>query len=74
MRKKPANLIVAYPGSKATQAEWHVSLMPKTETYVSVFGGTASEFLFRRQTGVEIYNDIDSDLHNAWSVIRDRQP
>ncbi len=65
------NQLIAYPGSKVTLAPWHVALMPKTKYYVSVFGGTAAEFMFRRPgASIEIYNDIDEDLHNMWSVIR----
>jgi DNA adenine methylase len=66
------NQLISYPGSKKTLGPWYVSLMPKTKYYVSVFGGTASEFIFRRPgASIEIYNDISEDLHTMWSVVRD---
>ena len=70
MRSK-ANLLWRYPGSKALLSQWHVSLFPPdVKTYVSVFGGTASEFLHRRPSGVEILNDLDKHIHDTFSVVR----
>ena len=63
--------LFSYAGSKARLARWHVTLFPETDRYVSVFGGLASEFLHRRATGIEVWNDLDSDLHNMFAVIRE---
>ena len=62
--------LFSYPGSKARQARWHVTMYPPAQRYVSVFGGLASEFLHHRPNGIEVLNDLDSDIHNMFSVIR----
>ena len=60
-----------YAGSKATLARWHVMLFPRVQRYVSVFGGLGCELIYRERTGMEVLNDLDSDIHNMFSVIRD---
>ena len=65
--------LFSYPGSKARQARWHVTLFPPAQRYVAAFGGLASEFLYREPRGMEILNDIDGDIHNMFAVIRDRK-
>ncbi len=67
------SLLFSYTGSKAILSQWHVTLFPKTKYYVSVFGGTGSEFLWREPHGIEVFNDLDNDIYNAFSVIRDRK-
>ena len=62
--------LFSYAGSKATLARWHVTLFPVVQRYVSVFGGLGCEFLHRQPRGIEVLNDIDSDLHNMFSAIR----
>jgi len=62
--------LFSYAGSKAKLARWHVSLFPSVQRYVSVFGGLACEFLHHKPTCMEVWNDIDSDIHTMFSVIR----
>ena len=38
---------------------------------MSVFGGLATELLYRSPTGMEVWNDVDADLHNMFAVIRE---
>ena len=64
-------LLWGYAGSKYNLSRWHVTLFPQVKWYVSVFGGTGSEFLWRKPEGLEVLNDLDTDVHNAFSVIRD---
>jgi DNA adenine methylase len=35
-----------------------------------VFGGLGCEFLHREPRGIEVLNDLDSDIHNMFAVIR----
>ena len=64
-------LFFSYPGSKGTLARWHTTLFPPVRRHVSVFGGLAAELLYREPTGMEIWNDIDRDLHNMFAAIRE---
>ena len=66
-----ARPLFSYAGSKAKLARWHTTLYPPVERHVSVFGGLATDLLYRSPTGMEIWNDIDADLHNMFSVIRE---
>ena len=66
-----ANLLFSYPGSKAIVSRWHATLFPRTKRYVTVFGGTAAELMYRPPLGVEVYNDLDCDIHNVFAVLRD---
>jgi DNA adenine methylase len=65
------NLLFSYPGSKAVVARWHATMFPPTKRYVTVFGGTAAELMYRPPSGVEVYNDLDCYIHNVFSVLRD---
>jgi DNA adenine methylase len=65
--------LFSYAGSKARQARWHVTLFATAQRYVSVFGGLACELIYRKPIGMEVWNDLDGDLHNMFSVIRDEQ-
>ena len=65
------SLLLSRLGTKAKLARWHVALFPAVQRYVSVFGGAASEFMYREAVGMEVLNDIDSDIHNVFAVVRD---
>src|SRR6185437_7833989 len=60
-----------YIGGKHYLADWHVSLFPEHDLFVSLFAGGMSE-LFAKPAGNEICNDENSDLFNFWAVLRDR--
>ncbi len=67
------SLVFSYAGSKAIVSRWHATLFPRTARYVAVFGGTAAELMYRPPSGMEVYNDLDCDIHNVFSVLRDRK-
>ena len=59
-------------GSKVHLAPWIISHLPPHETYIECFGGTGAVLFSRPRSQREVYNDIDGDLHNLYSVVRDR--
>lgn len=63
---------IPYPGGKGRLAEWVISNMPAHDTYVEVFGGGAGVLYNKPRSKYEIYNDVDNDLTQFFSVLRDR--
>jgi DNA adenine methylase len=59
-------------GSKARIAKRLVELLPEHNNYVEVFGGTAVVLLTKPISPVEVYNDIDGELVNFFTVLRER--
>jgi DNA adenine methylase len=59
-------------GSKARIARRLVELLPEHEVYVEVFGGTAVVLLAKPISPVEVYNDIDGELVNFFTVLREQ--
>ena len=59
------------PGSKWSIASWINSILPRTEVFVDVFGGSAAIILSRDSSPVDVYNDVDSRLVNFWRVLRE---
>ena len=53
-------------------APWIIDLMPSHSAYVEPFGGGASVLLRKGRSQLEVYNDIDSELTNLFSVLRTR--
>ncbi len=62
--------LIRYHGGKFRLADWIISHFPKHETYVEPFGGGASILLSKIPSGIEIYNDLDSDVVNFFKVLR----
>jgi len=58
-------------GSKAAIASWIVDHFPKHRVYCEPFGGTMSVLLAKPVSDVEIYNDINSNLVNFFTTLRD---
>jgi DNA adenine methylase len=59
-------------GSKARIARRLVELLPEHNNYVEVFGGTAIVLIMKPISPVEVYNDIDGELVNFFTVLRER--
>jgi len=57
-------------GSKYTQVNWLLDLFPETERYVEPFGGSGVVLINKEPTGVETFNDVNSELINFFDVIR----
>jgi DNA adenine methylase len=47
-------------------------MLPEHTVYVEVFGGTAAVLLAKPISPVEVYNDIDGEITNFFTVLRER--
>ncbi|WP_224333516.1 DNA adenine methylase [Haloprofundus halobius] len=61
-----------YPGSKSHLSRWIVDVMPTHDTYVEVFGGSAGVLYNKPNSKYEVYNDVNDDLTQFFTVLRDR--
>lgn len=59
-----------YNGSKFRLAPWILSHFPEHVTYVSVFGGGASDLLLKKKSRYEFYNDLDNEVFNFFQMLR----
>jgi len=64
--------LLRYHGGKWRMADDIIALMPRHQRYVEAFGGGASVLIRKsRAPGGEIYNDLDREVSNLFSVLRD---
>lgn len=62
-------------GGKQKIANKIVSIMPKHNTYVEVFGGSGA-VLFSKNPNIsklEVFNDIDKNIYNFFNVLRNKK-
>lgn len=57
-----------YAGSKGALADCIISLMPTHKVYIEPFAGSASVFLRKQPSNVEVLNDINGDLMNFYRI------
>jgi len=62
-----------YPGSKARLVKklLHDEVYPRHRHYVSVFGGSGSDLIFKPMSKVETYNDKSKALSNVFRCLTD---
>lgn len=63
--------LLRYHGGKWRLAPWIIEHMPPHRVYVEPYGGAASVLLLKPRTYAEIYNDLDDEIVNVFSVARD---
>lgn len=60
-----------YYGGKWKLAPWIISHFPAHRSYVEPCGGAASVLIRKQKSAVETYNDLDGNVVNFFSVLRD---
>lgn len=62
-------------GGKTSHLKFLLPLINSTphSTYVESFGGSAAVLLNKEPSGVEVYNDIYSDVVNFFRILRDKK-
>ena len=68
--RRPA---LRYHGGKWRLAPWIIAQFPAHRVYVEPFGGGASVLLRKPRAYAEIYNDLDDEIVNVFSVLRNEQ-
>jgi DNA adenine methylase len=59
-------------GSKGRLARRIANLLPEHTVYVEVFGGAAAVLLAKPISPIEVYNDIDGEVANFFTVLREK--
>ena len=60
-----------YLGGKYRLAKKLIPLFPEHVCFVDVFGGAGNITLQKPPSKIEVFNDINSDIHNLFKVLRD---
>ena len=63
--------LVRWHGGKFRLAPWILSFFPPHKTYVEPFGGGGSILLRKSRSYAEVYNDLDGEIVNLFSMARD---
>lgn len=69
---KVSNPLLRYHGAKWRLAPWITSYFPKHRIYVEPFGGSGAVLLRKEKSEVEVYNDLDKEIVNLFTVCRER--
>lgn len=64
--------ILKYPGSKWSIAQWIVDHFPEHHSYLEPFFGSGAVFFRKSRSPIETINDLDGDVVNFFTCIRDK--
>ncbi|MBU2840224.1 DNA adenine methylase [Acidithiobacillus thiooxidans] len=70
--RRPTRPVMRYHGGKWRMSDWIIEFFPPHFTYVEPFGGSAGVLMRKPRSSAEVYNDLDADIVNVFSVLRDR--
>ncbi len=62
---------IKWMGGKSQLRDYIISIIPAHRTYVEPFGGAGWVLMGKPISPVEVFNDINAELINLWTVIRD---
>lgn len=69
---KPVRPLVRYHGGKWMLAPWIIGNFPAHRCYVEPFGGGGSVLLRKPRAYAEVYNDLDGEIVNLFTMARER--
>ena len=64
--------IIKYPGSKWSINQWIVDHFPKHHSYLEPFFGSGAVFFRKSRSPIETINDIDGEVVNFFTCVRDK--
>ncbi|MES2685712.1 MAG: DNA adenine methylase [Pseudomonadota bacterium] len=67
----PPRPALRYHGAKFRLASWILQFFPAHTVYTESFGGAAGVLLHKARAHGEVYNDLDGDVVNFFTIIRD---
>jgi DNA adenine methylase len=67
----PNRAMLRYHGGKWALGPWIISHFPKHDVFVDCYGGGGSITLHKPKSKTEVYNDLWSEIVNAFRVVRD---